>query len=66
MRCAWRELTLACGLATLGLFDSPVASALPPPRGGTLEVPTGPGLGLSIDDEDLAAVTVGALHPETR
>jgi L-Ala-D/L-Glu epimerase len=63
---AAEELTLACGLATLGLFDSPVAAALPAPRGGTLEVPSGPGLGVSVDDEDLAAVTVGSLHPETR
>jgi L-alanine-DL-glutamate epimerase-like enolase superfamily enzyme len=63
---AAEELTLACGLATLGLFDSPVAAALPPPRGGTLEVPTGPGLGVSIADDDLAAVTVGELSPETR
>ena len=63
---AAEELTLACGLATLGLFDSPVAAALPPPRGGTLEVPTGPGLGVSVDDKDLAGVTVGGLHRETR
>lgn len=60
------ELTLACGLATLDLFDSPVAAALQRPRGGTLEVPTGPGLGVSIDESDLAAVTVGALRPEIR
>ena len=46
---AAEELTLACGLATLGLFDSPVATALPPPRGGTLEVPAGPGLGVNIE-----------------
>ncbi len=63
---AAEEVTLACGLATLGLFDSRVATALPPPRGGTLEVPAGPGLGVNVEDEDLAAVTVGALHPETR
>lgn len=58
---ASEELTLACGLATLGLFDSPIASALPAPRAGTLKVPTGPGLGVSIEDEDLAAVTVETL-----
>ena len=63
---AAEELTLACGLATLGLFDSPVAAALPPPHAGTLEVPTGPGLGIAIDDDDLAAVTVAALNPRTR
>jgi o-succinylbenzoate synthase len=60
------DLTLACGLATLDLFDSPVAAALQRPRGGTLKVPTGPGLGVSIDEDDLAAVTVGALRPGTR
>jgi L-Ala-D/L-Glu epimerase len=58
---AAEELTLACGLATLDLFDSPVAAALPRPRGGTLSVPSGPGLGVSIEDEDLAAVTVETL-----
>jgi o-succinylbenzoate synthase len=63
---AAEELTLACGLATLDLFDSPVAAALPRPRGGTLKVPAGPGLGVSIAESDLAAVTVGALGPETR
>jgi L-Ala-D/L-Glu epimerase / N-acetyl-D-glutamate racemase len=63
---AAEELTLACGLATLELFDSPLARALPPPRAGTLKVPTGPGLGVAIAEEDLAAVTVGRLDPETR
>jgi o-succinylbenzoate synthase len=52
------ELTLACGLATLSLFDSPLARALPAPRAGTLPVPVGPGLGVSIDEQDLAAVTL--------
>jgi L-Ala-D/L-Glu epimerase len=55
---AAEELTLACGLATLELFDSPLARALPPPRAGTLSVPTGPGLGISIEEQDLAAVTL--------
>jgi len=55
---AAEELTLACGLATLPLFDSPLARALPGPRAGTLKVPTGPGLGVSIEEEDLAAVTL--------
>jgi L-Ala-D/L-Glu epimerase len=55
---AAEELTLACGLATLELFDSPLARALPAPRAGTLKVPTGPGLGVSIEDQDLAAVTL--------
>jgi o-succinylbenzoate synthase len=55
------ELTLACGLATLPLFDSPLARAVPPPRAGTLSVPPGPGLGVSIEEEDLAAVTLATL-----
>jgi L-Ala-D/L-Glu epimerase len=55
---AAEELTLACGLATLELFDSPLARAVPPPRAGTLSVPAGPGLGISIEEEDLAAVTL--------
>ena len=58
---AAEELTLACGLATLPMFDSPLARALPPPRAGTLSVPTGPGLGVSIEEQDLAAVTLATL-----
>jgi L-Ala-D/L-Glu epimerase / N-acetyl-D-glutamate racemase len=58
---ASEELTLACGLATLDLFDSPVAEALAPPRGGNLAVPTGPGLGVSVEDQDLASVLVEQL-----
>lgn len=38
-----------CGLATLGLFDSPLASALPPPSSGRMAVPPGPGLGVDAD-----------------
>src|ERR671915_56328 len=52
---AAEELTLACGLATLELFDSPLARALPAPRAGTLKVPAGPGLGVSIEERALAA-----------
>ena len=55
---AAEELTLACGLATLELFDAPLARALPAPRAGTLAVPSGPGLGVSIEAEALAAVTL--------
>jgi L-Ala-D/L-Glu epimerase len=55
---AAEELTLACGLATLELFDSPLARAVPRPRAGTLSVPAGPGLGISIEEGDLAAVTL--------
>jgi L-alanine-DL-glutamate epimerase-like enolase superfamily enzyme len=58
---AAEELTLACGLATLDLFDSPVAAALPRPRAGTLSVPPGPGLGVSIEEDDLAGVLVETL-----
>jgi L-Ala-D/L-Glu epimerase len=58
---AAEELTLACGLATLPLFDSPLARALPAPRAGTLKVPTGPGLGVSIEEHDLRAVTLETL-----
>jgi o-succinylbenzoate synthase len=51
-------LTLACGLATLELFDAEIATALPRPRGGLLQVPPGPGLGVSVDDAALAEVLV--------
>ena len=51
-------LTLACGLATLDLFDGPIARALPAPRNGTLKVPAGPGLGVEISAESLADVVV--------
>ena len=56
---AAEDLTLACGLATLDLFDSPLARALPAPRAGTLAVPTGPGLGVEVASDELAAVTLG-------
>ena len=46
---AAEDLTLACGLATLELFDSPLARALPAPRAGTLKVPAGPGLGVEAE-----------------
>jgi o-succinylbenzoate synthase len=45
---ASEDLQLACGLATLELFDSPLARVLPSPRNGTLAVPTGPGLGVDV------------------
>ena len=63
---AAEEVTLACGLATLSMFDSPLARALPPPRAGTLKVPVGPGLGVVVDDDDLASVTAERLAPGTR
>ena len=39
---AAEDVKLACGLATLELFDAPLARALPAPRNGTLKVPARP------------------------
>ena len=58
---AAENLSLACGLATLELFEGRIAAALPAPRRGTLRVPAGPGLGLAVDPEALAEVTVERL-----
>ena len=58
---AAEELTLACGLATLELFDSPLARALPAPRAGTLKVPAGPGLGVEAEPRALAEAVVEEL-----
>lgn len=55
---AGETLSLACGLATLELFDSPLAGLLPPPRAGLLRVPEGPGLGVEIEDDVLEAASV--------
>jgi len=55
------EVLLACGLATLDLFDSPLAGALPPPHDGLLAVPQGPGLGVEVDHETLASAVVDEL-----
>ena len=55
---ASEELTLACGLATLELFDARIAAALPRPRRGTLSVPRGPGLGVDVDEDVLGDVLV--------
>jgi o-succinylbenzoate synthase len=52
------RLRLACGLATLELFDSPIAAVLPPPARGLLHVPEGPGLGVTVPDDALRAATV--------
>jgi len=57
---ASEELRLACGLATLELFDSPLARVLPAPRHGTLKVPTGPGLGVEVPEELLAQLATQA------
>lgn len=55
---AAERLSLACGLATLELFDARIAKALRRPLAGVLEVPPGPGLGIEVDDEDLREVLV--------
>jgi o-succinylbenzoate synthase len=59
---AAERLSLACGLATLELFDAALARALPGPRAGLLAVPQGPGLGVSVDDAALAEVLVEELE----
>jgi L-alanine-DL-glutamate epimerase-like enolase superfamily enzyme len=58
---AAERIQLACGLATLELFDATLALALPPPSDGLLVVPQGPGLGLAIDDRAIAEVLVEEL-----
>jgi o-succinylbenzoate synthase len=55
------EISLHCGLATLSLFAGAIASALPSPKGGRIEVPAGPGLGVDVPDEVLADVLVQEL-----
>jgi o-succinylbenzoate synthase len=50
---ASEDLQMACGLATLELFESPLARALPAPVNGTLRVPSGPGLGVEVDESEL-------------
>jgi L-alanine-DL-glutamate epimerase-like enolase superfamily enzyme len=55
---AGETFQLACGLATLELFDSPLAELLPSPRGGLQPVPQGPGLGVELDDDLLAEALV--------
>ena len=56
------NLSLACGLATLGLFDAEVARALPPPARGLMKVPQGPGLGVEVSDRALEEVLVEELR----
>jgi o-succinylbenzoate synthase len=58
---ASERVSLACGLGTLELFDARIAHALPAPRAGLLELPQGPGLGVSVDPDALADVTVEEL-----
>jgi o-succinylbenzoate synthase len=58
---ASERLRLACGLATLDLFDARIARALPGPSGGVMPVPQGPGLGVDVDDAALEEVLVEEL-----
>jgi len=55
---AGQHIPLACGLATLDLFDARIAAALPSPSKGLMAVPQGPGLGIEVSDEMLAEVLV--------
>jgi L-Ala-D/L-Glu epimerase len=52
------RLPLACGLATLELFDAEIARAIAPPRNGLMAVPRGPGLGVEVTSAALAEVLV--------
>jgi o-succinylbenzoate synthase len=52
------DVALACGLATLDLFDATIARALPGPVSGTMTVPPGPGLGVDVSPALLADVLV--------
>ena len=54
-------VSLACGLATLELFDAPIARALPPATNGLMTVPQGPGLGVTVRPAALADVLVEEL-----
>ncbi|HEX2162087.1 MAG TPA: enolase C-terminal domain-like protein [Thermoleophilaceae bacterium] len=55
------HVTLACGLATLDVFDAPIARALPGPRQGLMHVPEGPGLGVDLAGEVLDPLLVDRL-----
>ena len=59
---ASEDVSLACGLATLELFDAELADALPRPAVGLLAVPEGPGLGVAVDEAALAEVVVEELE----
>ena len=59
---ASERVSLACGLATLELFDAELARALPPPVGGVMAVPQGPGLGVAVSESALHEVLVEELE----
>ena len=54
-------ISLHCGLATLGLFDAAIARVLPSPKGGRMEVPSGPGLGVDVPEEAIREVLIQEL-----
>lgn len=54
-------ISLHCGLATLSLFDAAIGSALPSPKGGRIQVPAGPGLGVDVSDDAISEVLVQEL-----
>jgi O-succinylbenzoate synthase len=58
---AAEEVSMHCGLATLDLFDAAIARALPSPKGGRIDVPRGPGLGVEVSDVAIAEVLVQEL-----
>ena len=55
------EIALHCGLATLALFEGAIASALPSPKEGRIDVPAGPGLGVEVPEEAIREVLVQEL-----
>jgi o-succinylbenzoate synthase len=55
------EISLHCGLATLGLFAAAIADALPPPQGGRMRVPAGPGWGVDVPEAAILEVLVQEL-----
>ena len=59
---ASERISLACGLATLELFDASIARVLPPPADGLVAVPAGPGLGVDVDDDELREVLVDVVE----
>jgi len=55
---AGQRIPLACGLATLDMFDARIAAALPSPSNGLMTVPQGPGLGVEVSEAALSEVLV--------
>jgi len=58
---ASERVSLACGLATLELFDGPLSRVLPAPLNGLMRVPEGPGLGVRVAPDVLEGVVVEEL-----